>query len=159
MKKYAIFGMSLCIALAFVSCKSQQSAYKKAYEQAKQQASIEAKQNVEPQTTPVEVAPVQQATTTTTTSDVAVRSEKVQLIDGSGIKEYSVVCGSFSLKANAEGLQKTLKSKGYAAQIAYNPSNKMYRVIASTSSDKSSAVQSRNELRSSYPDAWLLYNN
>ena len=32
MKKLAILGMGLCIALAFSSCKSSESAYKKAYE-------------------------------------------------------------------------------------------------------------------------------
>jgi hypothetical protein len=34
----------------------------------------------------------------------------------------------------------------------------MYRVVASTFSDKASAVRSRNDLRATYPDAWLLYN-
>ena len=33
----------------------------------------------------------------------------------------------------------------------------MYRVVASTFSDKASAVQSRTRLRDTYPDAWLLY--
>ena len=52
MKKLAILGMGLCIALAFSSCKSSESAYKKAYEKAKQQ------ELAEPQTAePVEVAP------------------------------------------------------------------------------------------------------
>ena len=37
MKKLAFLGMGLCIALAFSSCKSSESAYKKAYEKAKQQ--------------------------------------------------------------------------------------------------------------------------
>ena len=69
--------------------------------------------------------------------------------------------GSFSLKANAEGLQSTLKQGGYDAQIAYNPQVNMYRVIASTSDDKASAVQSRDAIRGSKfnpkSDAWLLF--
>ena len=32
MKKLAVLGMGVCIALAFSSCKSSESAYKKAYE-------------------------------------------------------------------------------------------------------------------------------
>ena len=49
MKKLAVLGMGVCIALAFSSCKSSESAYKKAYEKAKQQ------ELAEPQTTaPVE---------------------------------------------------------------------------------------------------------
>jgi hypothetical protein len=34
----------------------------------------------------------------------------------------------------------------------------MYRVIASTFNEKGAAVQSRDQLRSKYADAWLLYN-
>ena len=45
MKKLAVLGMGVCIVLAFSSCKSSESAYKKAYEKAKQQ------ELAEPQTT------------------------------------------------------------------------------------------------------------
>jgi len=34
----------------------------------------------------------------------------------------------------------------------------MYRVVASTFDSKADAVQSRDQLRANYPDAWLLYN-
>ena len=37
MKKLAVLGMGVCIVLAFSSCKSSESAYKKAYERGKQQ--------------------------------------------------------------------------------------------------------------------------
>lgn len=37
MKKLFVFGMGICLVLAFTSCKSSESAYKKAYEKAKQQ--------------------------------------------------------------------------------------------------------------------------
>ena len=107
MKKYVAIALSLFTAIAFTSCKSQESAYKKAYEKAKQQQTVEQQQ---PQQTTVAVQPTQPATTVTTTpapthADANVRSESVQLIDGAGLKTYSVVCGSFSLKANAQGLQ------------------------------------------------------
>ena len=42
MKKLVVLGMGLCLALAFTSCKSSESAYKKAYEKAKQQELAEA---------------------------------------------------------------------------------------------------------------------
>lgn len=162
MKKYVFLGISLCVAVAFTSCKSSESAYKKAYEKAKQQEMTDT-QKTDQTTTQVEVNPVQPTTPVTTTvtqskeDNTPVRTESVELVSGSGLKAYSVVCGSFSLKANAEGLQSTLKSKGYDAQIAYNSSNSMYRVIASTFAEKSSAVQSRDQLRGTYPDAWLLF--
>ncbi|HAE24009.1 MAG TPA: cell division protein, partial [Prevotellaceae bacterium] len=47
--------------------------------------------------------------------------------------------------------------KGYSAQVAQNPETGMYRVIASSFDDRASAVQSRDQLRGTYPDAWLLY--
>ena len=160
MKSYLVLGFGMCAALAFTSCKSNESAYKKAYEKALLQDNA-ANQNTQ-SGTKVEVAPVITDNTVETNAPVkdysneTFRQEKVELISGEGLKDYSVVCGSFSLKPNAEGLQATLKSKGYKAQIAYKAPN--YRVIASTFADKASAVESRNELRASYPDAWLLYN-
>lgn len=151
-----------CVALVLASCgSSKESAYKKAYEKAKAQEQVA--QDQQPVTQAPVVAPiVQQPATQTTVVDnvdnATVRTEDVTLVSGAGLQSYSVVVGSFSLKANAEGLQNTLKSAGYDAQIAYNSARNMYRVVASTHSDKASAVASRNQFRSSnYPDAWLLY--
>ena len=39
-----------------------------------------------------------------------------------------------------------------------NEEKNMFRVVASTFADKASAVSSRDQIRASYPDAWLLYN-
>ncbi len=159
MKKFVVLSMSLCAAFAITSCKSSESAYKKAYEKAKLQE-MQATTPAEVETS-TEVVPVQTVTPTTPVKqdNTPVRRENVELISGTGLKAYSVICGSFSLKANAEGLQNTLKGKGYAAQVVYNSSNRMYRVAATTSDDKSVAVQARNQLRSDYPDAWLLHTS
>lgn len=161
MKKFVVLGLGVGMAFAMTSCKSSESAYKKAYEKARQQQAVAVEQ--EPvQQTPVEVAPTTAVVTkpvsqNTDINTVPVRTESVSVVSGAGLKSYSVVCGSFSLKANAEGLQRTLANAGYTAQIAYNEGNKMYRVVASTFDDKASAVQSRTVLRDTYPDAWLLY--
>ena len=162
MKKSLAMGASLCIALVLSSCgSSKESAYKKAYEKAKAQEQVA--QNQQPVTQAPVVAPiVQQPATQTTVVDnvdnATVRTEDVTLISGSGLLPYSVVVGSFSLKANAESLQSTLKAAGNNAQIAYNSARNMYRVIASTHADKGAAVASRNQFRNgNYPDAWLLY--
>ena len=80
------------------------------------------------------------------------------MIYGTGLKNYSVVVGSFSVVANAEGLQQRLQNAGYASQIVKNEDRNMYRVIASTFDSKADAVQSRDQLRATYPDAWLLFN-
>lgn len=159
MKKYTVLSFGLLAVLAFSSCKSQESAYKKAYEKSKE---IAMQEPTTGQTAVAVVPPVQTVTPQTVTpsepTDAKVVRESVELVSGSGLKDYSVVCGSFGLKANAEGLQQTLKKKGYDAQVAFNPANKMYRVIASTFADRGEAVRSRDELRATYPDAWLLYN-
>ena len=155
MKNYFVLGAAVCVAMSMVSCKSSESAYKKAYEKAKQQqTTTEAPVQtavVAPTTT---VAPVQTVTTTPVTNE-STRTENLTLVSGAGLKAFSVVVGSFSIKANAEALQKKLNGEGYAAQLAMNPQG-MYRVIASTFDDLHSAVQSRNTLRAQYTDAWLL---
>ncbi|WP_303390121.1 SPOR domain-containing protein, partial [Bacteroides caecimuris] len=66
--------------------------------------------------------------------------------------------GSFSVMANAEGLQQRLKGEGYDAQVVKNTDRNMYRVIATTFDSKGDAASSRNDLRAKFPDAWLLYN-
>ena len=108
---------------------------------------------------PVEEKPIDEVRVVDNADNVQVRQEQVSLIDGSGLKNFSVVVGSFSLRANADGLQQRLKEAGYDAQIVKNTErNIMFRVVATTFVDKASAVQSRNELRAKYPDAWLLFN-
>ena len=154
MKNYFVLGAAVCVAISMVSCKSSESAYKKAYEKAKQQTVTEAPVQQPVVTQPTTVAPVQTVTTTPVTNEKT-RSENLTLVSGAGLKAFSVVVGSFSIKANAENLQKTLTNAGYAAQIAMNPQG-MFRVIASTFDDLNSAVSSRNTLRAQYPDAWLL---
>ena len=152
MKKLSVLSLGLCIVLALASCKSKESMYKKAYEKA------QAQEVQQPTTTEPVVTPLETTTPSESTNNASVRQENVSLVAGSGLQNFSVVVGSFSLKANAEGLYNTLKSSGYDAQIVFNNERNMYRVVASTFVDKAGAVKSRNELRASkYPDAWLLF--
>ncbi|MCI7017406.1 MAG: SPOR domain-containing protein [Prevotella sp.] len=159
MKKYMILCAGLCAAMAFTSCKSSESAYKKAYEKAKAQEAAAVETNTEANVVaPVEEKPIDEVRVVDNADNVQVRQEQVSLIDGSGLKNFSVVVGSFSLRANADGLQQRLKEAGYDAQIVKNTDRNMFRVVATTFEDKASAAQSRNELRAKYPDAWLLFN-
>ena len=159
MKKYMILCAGLCAAMAFTSCKSSESAYKKAYEKAKAQEAAAVETNTEANVVaPVEEKPIDEVRVVDNADNVQVRQEQVSLIDGSGLKNFSVVVGSFSLRANADGLQQRLKEAGYDAQIVKNADRNMFRVVATTFADKASAAQSRNELRAKYPDAWLLFN-
>ena len=160
MKKYMVLCAGLCLAMAFTGCKSKESAYKQAYEKAKaaENAYQAAEETEIPVVTPVQTRPVAETKVVDNVDNVTVREERVSMVNGEGIRNFSVVVGSFSVIANAEGLQQRLKSAGYSAQIVKNDDRNMYRVIASTFDDKASAVQSRDQLRNSYPDAWLLYS-
>ena len=162
MKKYTLICIGLCAAMAFTSCKSSESAYKKAYEKAKQYdtqtAQQEAAQAQEAVVAPVEAKPADQARVVDNLDNISVRQESVQLIHGNGLNAFSVVVGSFGLLSNAEGLYQRLRDAGYNAQVVKNEDKNMYRVVASSFAEKSAAVSSRDQLRNTYPDAWLLYN-
>ena len=162
MKKYTVLCAGLCLALAFTSCKSSESAYKKAYEKAKQY-DTQTSQVTQPETSTAVVAPVQTRPANDTrvvdnSDNVSVRQERVSVVNGAGLKAYSVVVGSFGLISNAEGLQQRLKDAGYAAQIVKNEDRNMYRVVAATFDSKADAARSRDQLRATYADAWLLFN-
>lgn len=163
MRKYLVMGAALCVAIAFTSCKSQESAYKKMYEKAKAQEEQQtAASNTQDQATVTPMVTKQANQTTVSNVDnTPVRSEDVTLISGTGLKQFSVVVGSFGLKSNAEGMQSLLKQGGYDAQIVFNPQNNMYRVISGTYDNKGEAVQSRDAIRGSKfnknSDSWLLF--
>ena len=146
MKKYMVICAGLCLAILFTGCKNKESAYRQAYLKAKAAEAAETG------------VPTYTEATQTNVDNVAVRQERVSVVNGAGLRDFSVVVGSFSVITNAEGLQQRLKNAGYAAQVVKNVDRNMYRVVASTFDDKVSAVQSRDQLRATYPDAWLLYN-
>lgn len=167
MKKNFAIVMALVAGFAMSSCKSSESAYKKAYEKAQaaqNQDNQYANTQYTQQTQPVQVTSVQPVQQTQPVqqdyyNNVSVRNEAVTLVDGAGLQDYCVVVGSFGMLANAKSLQQTLKNKGYAAQIAQASVNgkAFYRVIATTHTTKMDAAQSRARLTNDYPDAWLLY--
>ena len=169
MKNFLILGSAMFMVLAMTSCKSKESAYKKANEKA-QAAQVSQTQQymgtTTQQTTPVQVTPVTPTTTTTTTPVVAqdhtgvgVRTENVTLVSGTGLRAFSVVVNSFQLQSNAQAEQALFAQKGYAAQIvsAIVDGKTYYRVIASTHDTKEQAAQSRAAILGLRPSAWLLY--
>ena len=164
MKKYIVLCAGICLAMLLTGCKSSESAYKKAYEKAQAQSQTQQPvvntpvvQAETPVVTPVVTKPANQTRVTANLVNITVRQERVSVINGAGLSNFSVVVGSFSVIANAEGLQQRLKNAGYPAQVVKNEDRNMYRVVATTFATKGEAVQSRDELRATYPDAWLLY--
>ncbi len=164
MKKYMMLCAGVCAAMAFTSCKSSESAYKQAYLKAKAQEEAQLPVQQQRQVEQTVVTPLEERPTTATrvvdnADNIAVRQENVTVVSGSGLKNFSVVVGSFSLRTNAEGLQRTLYNAGYNSQIVLNSAVQpaMYRVIATTFDTKAEAAASRNALQATYPGAWLLY--
>ena len=159
MKKLSLLGVAVCTVLAMTSCKSSESAYKKAYEKAQQQelATDETAVEETPEVveTPAEVVD---------TLPAGVTEERVSLVAGSELKAYSVVCGSFGVQANAENLKAYLDGQGYSALVVFNAEKAMYRVIVSTHDDRASAAQARDTFKARYPNrsdfqgSWLLYS-
>lgn len=168
MKKLMVLCAGFCVAMSFTSCKSSESAYKQAYEKAKSQELVQQQQMVQaaptvtetPVVTPVQTRNYSQPQVVDNYDGVSVRQENVTLISGNGLRSYSVVVGSFSVIANAEGLQQRLRNAGYQAQIVKNEARNMYRVVAMTTDVKGDAVRSRDALRGTelnpQGDAWLL---
>lgn len=167
MNKFLLIAVAVGAAFAFSSCKSQESAYRKAYLAA--QANSEQNQETTTVAVPAEeedVAPVTPVTPkeepAPDMTDVRTINSTMTLTKGNPLKTYSVVVGSFQNEANANGLYENLKSAGNDARVIRTEETikgmtGWYRVIASSFADKSSAVQSRNQLKGKYSGAWLLF--
>lgn len=166
MKKVLFFAVAISAAFAMSSCKNQESAYRAAYEKAK------AQETTTVTTTPVQVvetpaAPVVEKKQETPAAPVDVEVRTIQgpysVIKGAPLKTYAVVVGSFSLQANAEGLFSTLTAQGLTPSIVktsetINGITGWYRVVATSYDDKMQAAQHRDQLRSKFSGAWLLYH-
>ena len=108
MNKYMFLGAGLCVAMALTSCGSSESAYRKAYLKAQQRTETQQQTPVvtpteTPTVTPVTTTPATQTRITDNNDATPVRQENVELQSGAPLKAYSVVVGSFTLRANAEG--------------------------------------------------------
>jgi cell division protein FtsN len=204
-------GLNICLValiLALSSCKSSESAYKKAYETAQKQEVTNNKEKTsanvititettskekhsanripiaetankeKPNANGIPIAETANKEKTSANgipiaetappifvpNETNIRQEKVTIVSGnSALKTYGIVCGSFSLKANADALKDYLQSEGYSkAIVVFSTEIVMYRVIADSYSDKESAVDARNTFKVKYPDrndfqdAWIL---
>lgn len=147
------------LVLILASCKSKESSYKQAYEKAKGQAEAEVQVNAPMQVTPVSTTQAVPA------GEVNVRTESVSVVSVDGaLKPYSVVCGSFSVQVNAEGLKEFLTKEGYKAGIVKNVEKNMFRVIIGSYDTKEAAAAAREAFKAKYPGrpdfqgSWILLN-
>jgi Sporulation related domain. len=152
--KFILFGLVLSFLVSLSACKSKESAYKAAYEAAKEKEMV-----VEEKAVVEEVTPVEKPRPTSVSSAVT-QVEKVTPVDYSGMKQFSVVVGSFTNRTNATSLKESMESIGYKAFLAQNERG-MFRVIVATFDNKTDAATMRDQLKTRfYPDrfqdAWIL---
>jgi cell division protein FtsN len=151
MKKIGFFVVALIMTLTLgTSCKSKQSAYRTAYEQAKEREMTAQEYNdaITPVNKPIASSDTRQE-----------RITPVQGEDGSRIRLYSVVIGSFRNRTNAFSLKERMQNEGYMPILAENDQG-MLRVILTSHDNRADAERSRDAIRSkyypNYQDAWLL---
>ena len=158
--KKVLFGLA-SLLVVLTSCKSKESAYKQAYEKAKAQETTQVQVNAPMQVSPVATTPVAEENYDAT----PVRQEQVDAVAVNGtLKPYSVVCGSFSLQANAQALKEYLVGEGYNAGIVKNVDKNMFRVIIGSFDTKPEAAKAREAFKVKYPSradfqgSWILWN-
>ena len=143
MKRFHYTLILAALMVLGISCKPKQSAYKQVYEAAKER---EMQQTAsEPTTVIKDASPLPPV-------EVSVRKEKVEPVyanDAAGLKKYSVVIASLSVKLNAESLKERMVSEGHQVILAQNEQG-MYRVIVASYDDKQQAAAKREQLYSTY---------
>ena len=89
--------------------------------------------------------------------DIPIREISAKLVSGGPFKAYSVICCSFSVRANAWGAVDQWKRKGYEAFVILISDDSRIHVAVSTFDKKSDAIQCRSQLLEMHPDAWILH--
>ena len=121
MKKFHFALLLATLMVLGTSCKPKQSAYKQVYEAAKEK---EMQQTAsQPSTVVKDASPLPPV-------EVSVRKEKVEPVyptDAAGLRRYSVVIASLSVKLNAESLKSRMENEGHQVILAQNEQG-MYRV-------------------------------
>jgi cell division protein FtsN len=162
MKRITVIGLSICFVWALTSCKSSESAYRKAYETAKQQELANKQKETTTEATTSEQTAVTPSVPIPKETDV--RRERVESVSGNNaIKAYGIVCGSFGLKTNADALKNFLQSEGYGnATVIFSSAIVMYRVVVDSYDNKDAAMNARDAFKSKYPyrndfqEAWIV---
>lgn len=135
-------------SVALVSCKSKQ---KVTEIPAATQPATSTVTTTPPVTAPATVRPTQTEVT---------RSESFRLAEGETnnaalSKKYHVVVGAFGNHENARRLRNTLVNQGNNALTVQNDSG-MLRVIIASFDEYTQAKSRIEQIKSLYPDAWVL---
>lgn len=146
-KALHLFFFVAVISLTMMSCKSKQIV-------------TEIKSATEPATTTVQVTEAPKPVTQVSTQPEVTRSESFKLASGETNsaamnKKYHVQVGAFSNHTNATNLRAKLVAEGNNALVVENE-NGMLRVIIASFDVYSDARAKIDQIRATYPDAWVL---
>jgi len=145
-KTMRLFFLMAVISLTLFSCKSKQKV-------------TEIKSATVPATTEAPAPPPAPAPQVVAEPEVT-RSEAFRLAAGETNadamnRKYHVQVGAFSNHDNARNLRAKLVSEGNSALVVENESG-MLRVIIASFNEYSEARAKINQIRNTYPDAWVL---
>ncbi len=146
-KTIRFFLVAAIVALTASACKSKQKV-----------AEIPTGANIEATAPTTVVNPVTTPSAPVVSEPEVTRNESFKLTDGdqNALRfKYHVVVGSFSKQTNAKGLQSTLNSEGNNAIIVVNEQG-MFRVLIASFNEYSQARTRINQIKSRFPDAWVL---
>ena len=169
--KKIVLSLATIISITLIGCKTQESAYRKAWEkaQAQQQGQQIAQDVQNNQTVPVvtvetPVNPVEEydnTVNTNTNNNIVPNNNSVTYNNNvdeyslSNVKRYCVIIGSFESVAGAEQRRQQVINDGYgSARIIRGGLG--YRVVATSFNDIQSARSSRNTLIKNYDGTWIL---
>ena len=152
--KFYFAGLALLFMFSLNSCKSKESAYKRAYDQARAR---------EVQQQPVQAPVVLDDNNYGTTPKPKLENfqlERITAVDNAtGLQRYNVVIGSFTNKTNALSLKERMALRGYHPILAQNE-RQMYRVIVASYGNRDEASAARDRIKAQFApefqDAWLL---
>jgi cell division septation protein DedD len=138
MKKTHFVLALIALVLLGTSCRPRQSAYRQVYEAARER-------EMQQTTQPVIVHDLPAA-------EVSIRQERIDPVvpaDAPNLLRFNVVVGSFSVRLNAEALQRRLQADGHQVIIARNEHG-MFRVIVGSFDDRATAEAHRTALHRQY---------
>jgi hypothetical protein len=183
MDKIWLLGITMCMVVAFSSCKPKQSTYKAAYELAQERSDTTFDEfgDEDEFADEIDITPISKPRTESDPVDtgnsgdiiggypdineslnIATRQERINPYEGENfqsLRRYNVVIGSFRNRTNASALKERMQYEGYNAMLAENELG-MIRVIIYSSDNKAESIRSRSSFKSKYypnfQDAWIL---
>lgn len=151
-KNTLLMALAIAAALTASGCKSQKTL--------SQAAAVADPVDEVQEVQPITYAQPQREKPVVKPGDKSEAVTAVNAADAALLRDYNVVVGSFTSKANAEAYKITMQQRGYSAYVVTNAEG-WYRVIAASYDTRDEAEPVRDRIRAAYPaescgQAWLL---